>query len=151
MSVHDLMFEIVSSSETIYDPLGVVADTPMELRVTNMGTEDLTDLGFYLVPSASLGDVDNPSEVPAETDYQDILTWGQAVDLGEEASGGLKITCDPGSGVDTFYFTRSAGASEALKLPLADLDAGDSATFILELETPPGVASRRFYVSLVLE
>ena len=151
MSVHDLEFEIVSSGETIYDPLTLVASVALDIRITNMGDEDLTDLGFYLVSTTDLGDVDSPSEVPPETDFQDILTWGQAVYLGEELSGGVKITCDPGTGSDTFYFTRVAGASEATKIPLADLDSGDNVVVTLELETPPGVPSRRFYVDLVLE
>jgi hypothetical protein len=152
MSIQDLEFEIVSSGDTIYDPLTLVSSVVMELRVTNMGDEDLTDLGFYLVPSTDIGDVDNPSEVPAETDFQDVLSWGQAVFLGEEVAGGIKITCDPdGSGDETTYFTRAAGASGATKIPLLDLDSGDNALFSLELETPPGVPSRRLYVDLVLE
>ena len=150
MSVHDLVFEVVSTSETIYDPLTLVTSVTKEIRVTNMGDEDLTDLGFYLVPSTDVGDVDAPSEVPAETDYQDLLTWGQAVFLAEEVAGGLKITCDPGTGVDTFYFTRAAGSLETNKIPLDDLGSGDNVTFTLELETPPAVVSRRLYITIVL-
>ena len=151
MSVQDLVFEVVATSTTIYDPQLIEPGTPIEIRVTNMGDEDLADLGFYLVSSTSLGDVDNPSLYSAETDYQDILTWGTATDLGEEVTGGLIVDCANNSTTGSWYFTRSAGSLVSNKIEFIDLDAGDIQTFTLTLETPPGVTSRRFYVSLVLE
>lgn len=151
MSVQDLVFEVVATSTTIYDPQLIEAGVPIQIRVTNMGDEDLVNLGFYLVPATDLGDVDNPSLYSVEKDYQDMISWGTATDLGEAVSGGLKITCSNNSTTGTWYFTRTAGALLTNRIEFIDLDAGDIQTFTLTLETPAGVTARRFYVSLILE
>jgi hypothetical protein len=51
MSVQDLTFEIVSTGETIYDPLTVTSGVVTQVRVTNFGDSLIDELGFYLVPS----------------------------------------------------------------------------------------------------
>lgn len=107
---------------------------------------------MYIVASTSLGDVDNPADFPPHTDYQDLMTWGEASDLGLAAQGGLKLTLPQNAGADlTDYVTRGQGSKKANKLPFKDLLAGASETFILELETPPSVSSRRLFIDLKLE
>ena len=151
MSVHDINFEIVSTGETIYDPLTLHSSTPLQVRVINYGDDDLEDLGFYLVPATNVGEVDNPADYPPHSDYQDMLTWGTATDLGLVIAGGLKITCDNPDGGFSGYFTRTKGAQLGNKIPFINLAAGDSELITLELETPPSVSARRFFIDLKLE
>jgi len=150
MSAQDLIFVRKSDGATIYDP-ETVNGAGIQITVTNMGDTDLSNLGMYLVPATSVGDVDNPADFPPHTDYQDLLTWGQKTDLGLVGSGGLKLTVPQNDGTFNDYVTRRQGATYATKIPFIDLGAGDSATFTVEFETPPGEPARRFFVDLKLE
>lgn len=151
MSVQDLTFEVVSTGSTIYDPLTVVSGAPIQVRVTNYGDDALEDLGFYLVPATNVGNVDNPADYPPHTDYQDMLTWGMKTKLGISVSGGVKLTCPTNDGTFSDYITRTQGALLSNKIPFINLGAGDSQLFTIELETPPAVTARRFYIDLRLE
>jgi hypothetical protein len=151
MSVQDLTFEIVSTGETIYDPLTVTSGVVTQVRVTNFGDSLIDELGFYLVPATDVGDVDNPADFPPQTDYQDLLTWGSKRALGLAGSGGIKVTCPTNDGTFSGYITRAQGALLSNKIPFIDLAAGDSQVFTIELETPSAVSARRFYVDLKLE
>lgn len=152
MSVQDLVISVVSTGETIYDPLTLATSTSKVLRVTNFGVEDLQDLGMWVVPATNVGDVDNPADFPPETDYQDLMTWGQAVVSGVDPQGGLKLTLPQNDATsDTNYITREQGSLKSNKLSFKDLPSGGFADFTVELETPPGVASRRLFIDLVLE
>lgn len=150
MSVQDLSFYVVSSGDYIYDPL-LITNTPIQIQVSNLGSDDLSGLGIYMVPATNVGDVDNPSDNPPYTDYQDLLAWGTASDLGLAVSGGLKIDCPTNTGTFNGYVTRTQGSKRSDKIDFQDLTAGSSATFTLEMETPPGVTARRFYVDLRME
>lgn len=150
MSAHDLIFTRKSDGETIYDP-EVINGVAVQITVTNLGDDALSSLGLYIVPATSVGDVDNPADFPPHTDYQDLMTWGQKTDLGLESIGGLKLTVPQNDGTFNGYVTRLAGASYATKIPFIDLAAGDSATFTVEFETPPGEPARRFFIDLKLE
>lgn len=152
MSVHDLVFSVVSTGETIFDPVTLVSATSTVLRVTNFGVDDLDELGMWVVPATNVGDVDQPADFPPETDYQDLLTFGQAVVSGLAAQGGIKLTLPQnGGGNLTNYVTREQGAKKANKLDFVDLASGVSADFTVELETPPSVSARRLFIDLVLE
>lgn len=151
MANNDLVFKTVSDLVTIYDPLKVVTDSATIIRVTNFSTDDLTDLGLYVVPSTSLGSVDFPADFPPQTDYQDLMTWGQAVEAGLETVGGLKITVPQNSGTSVQRITRTQGALKSNKIPFIDLPAGGSADFTVVLETPPSVSARRLFINLVIE
>lgn len=151
MSVHDLIFEVVSTNETIYDPL-IVTSIATSIRVTNLGIEDLEDLGLWIIPATSVGDVDAPADYPPETDYQDLLTWGTSTDLGLSVSGGIEVSLPQTVGADIVsYVTRTQGAIRANKLVFTDLVAQASAVFTVELEVPPAEPARRLYVDLVIE
>jgi hypothetical protein len=149
MSVHDLIFK--TDNEVIYDPEQLTAGTPITITVTNFGTETLTDLGLFLVPANSVGDVDFPADYPPETDYQDLLEWGTSTALGITGVGGLQVTAPQNSGSLTVYFRREQGASLNNKIPFQDLDPNQTATFTLTLQTPPSVPARRLYVDVSLE
>ncbi len=150
MSVLDLKWEDAPSS-TIVNPLEV-ASSNVNVKVTNLGAEDLTNLKLFVVPSTSLGDVDHPSDNPAETDYQDLLEWGSATDAGITGVGGLFVDCEQNGGVTfTGYITRTQGATKATGIDVKDLGAGLSTTITLRMETPPAVSARRFYINVALE
>ncbi len=152
MSVQDLTISIVSSGLTIFDPLTLTADVALSIRVTNNGTTDLADLGVYVVTTTNLGEVDFPADSAPETDFQDLLTWGQAVENGDETVGGLRLLIPQTSGPDTdVYITRTQGSLKNNKLPMTDLDIGVSTDIQLTLETPPSVSARRVFISLVVE
>ena len=150
MSAQDLIFSRTSSGATIYDP-EVLNGAPVQITVTNLGDTDLKNLGMYIVPATNVGDVDNPADYPPHTDYQDLMTWGGKTDLGLAVQGGLKLTLPQNAGTFVGYVTRSAGGTYRTRIPFIDLASGDSATFTLEFETPPGEPSRRFFIDLKLE
>lgn len=150
MSASDLVFALVSTGDTIYNPQ-LVGGTAVQIQVTNFGTEDLENLGLYIVAATNVGDVDNPADYPPETDYQDLLAWGTASDLGLAAQGGIVIDCPQNSGTFNGYITRDAGSLRENRIDFIDMAAGDSAVFSVTFETPPAVPSRRFYVDLRLE
>lgn len=151
MSIHDLVFNTTLDSERIFDPLQVTESLVTNVTVTNFGAEDLTDLGLYVVPSTSVGDVDNPADYPPETDFQDLLEWGTSTHLGLTAFGGLEVTVPQNSGSSTTYIRRDKGSNLATKIEFQDLAAGASATFSLNLETPPAVSTRRLFINIVVE
>lgn len=148
MSVHDLVFSF--ENETIYDPLTLTSGSVI-VSVTNYGDEDLTNLGLYISPASTLGEVDNPADYPPSTDYQDLITWGQRTVLGITAIGGIVITCPQNNGIFSGYITRNQGSMYSNRIPFINLNAGDTVTFNIEFETPTGVAARRFFIDLKLE
>lgn len=150
MSVHDLVFETVSTGEVIYDPQAVTS-SPTSIRVTNFGDETIDGLGLFLRAATNIGGVDNPADAPPQTDYEDLLTWGTESDLGVALAGGLKVSVPQNSGTFNGYITRTSGAKFSNKISFVDLTPGASAVFSIEFETPPGVPARRFFVDLVLE
>jgi len=152
MSVQDLVFSIVSTGETIFDPVTLVSATSTVIRVTNFGSDDLSELGIWVVPATNVGDVDNPADFPPETDYQDLLTFGQAVVAGIAVEGGIKVTLPQNGGSNTIsYITREQGAKKNNKLTFVNLAANAFADFTIDLETPPTVSARRLFIDLVLE
>lgn len=150
MSAQDLIFVRTSDGETIYDP-EVLNGAPIQITVTNLGDGNLSGIGMYIVPATNVGDVNNPADYPPHTDYQDLMTWGTASDLGLAVQGGLKLTLPQNDGTFSGYVTRGSGGTYRAKIPFIDLAAGDSATFTLEFETPPAVPARRFFIDLKLE
>lgn len=150
MSALDITFTLISTGKTIYDP-ATIGSSPVQIQVTNYGDDDLTGLGLYVVPATNVGDVDNPADFPPQTDYQDLITWGQKTKLGLESQGGLKLTIVQNTGTFDDYVTREQGATYLTKIPFIDLAAGDTSTFTVVFETPPAVSARRFFIDLKLE
>jgi hypothetical protein len=149
MSVTDLVFT-KSTGTVVYGP--DLLTTSNTYTVTNMGSEDLTDLGLFITSATNVGDVDDPADYAPETDYQDLLTWGTNSDNGVTVQGGIKVTVPQnGGGSFSGYITRSVGATVRTKVPFRDLVSGASVSFTVEFEVPSGVASRRFFVNIVLE
>ena len=134
------------NSSVMLDPFQL-SGVPVEFTVENLDTSTAENLGFFLKAATTVGDVDNPAEEPPESDYNDVLQWGADTFLGLEPSGGLKVTV----GADTTYFRFGKGDLKKNKIAFGDLVSGGSGDFTLELEAPPGVPSRRLYVSLFLE
>lgn len=156
MSVLDLSFIDVATGSTIYDPLQVIGGSgssgPRSVKVTNYGSDNLTNVGLYIMPTTISGDVDNPAEYPPHTDYQDLITWGTNTSQGITAVGGLKVTYTDSLGVSQIvHITNFAGSLYKNRLILGDLASGGSMTFIIELEVPVSVVSRRLFVALVVE
>lgn len=151
MSVHDLVWKTTVGMATIYDP-AEVSTVAVSFTLQNLGTEDLTNIGLYIKPSSTLGDVDNLYENTPETDYQDILTWGTETDEGITLTGGMILEVPVnGGGTATYYVTRTQGSSVGNKIPFADILSNATAVFEATLELPPGAPARRFYVDLVME
>lgn len=149
MSALDLQWEV--SSATIVDPLQVL-DVDVVITLTNLGTEDLTGLGLYVVPATTVGDVDNPAGHPPETDYQDLLEWGSATDAAITPQGGLYVQLTQNGPVAfAGYVTRTQGALKSNKIAVEDLAASASTTITVRMETPPSVTSRRFYINVVVD
>ena len=150
MSINDIIFKSVVTGETVYDP-ETISSTQIILQVTNLGDEDLSDLGFYIVPATSIGDVDYPADFAPETDYEDILTWGTRVELGEISQGGLWISTPTNDGSFAGYVTREAGSLYTNKISCKDLVAGETMEITLRFDTPDGESARRFFIDLKLE
>jgi hypothetical protein len=150
MSILDCKFTFADSE--IYGPKGIESGVDYVFKVENLGDTVLENIGFYLHAATSIGDVDNPADYPRETDYQDLLTWGSQTKLGIEITGGLKISYTDRSGdPQVAYFSRDSGANRSTRILIEDIGVDAQAEFTLRLETPPGVVSRRFFITLVLE
>ncbi len=151
MAVADLVFQTISA-EPIYDPYQIEAGVSVDILIKNMGTEALTDLGIYVIPATTIGDVDNPSDFPPETDYQDLIRWGEQTVANIEPSGGLKFRVpQTDTSLLNTYLTRTVGVNPATKIPLTDLAANETATVRIQFETPSGVTARRMYVGIAVE
>lgn len=149
MGLVDCKFQ--TSNQDIFSRQELVADTNIEIVMVNFSSTEISDAGFYLIPATSVGDVDYPADFPRETDYQDILTWGSKTINGVTVSGGLKVTyLNEDNVLTTTYFGRERGAHFGNRILIKNLAPEENFSFTLRLETPPGVASRRFFVSLVI-
>ena len=148
MSTNDLTFSVLG--ETIYDPL-TINGSYVTIAVTNYGDTDLDELGFFIVTATDIGDVDFPADLPPETDYEDLLTWGTRTGLGLAAGGGLYVSLPQNAGTFTGYVTRTAGAKITNKIPFQDIAAGATVEFQIRFETPAGAPARRFFIDIKLE
>ncbi len=147
--IDDLVFTVVSTQRRVYDAHPLVSSIVQTFQIQNLGLDTLDELGVFIVPASNHGSVDERPDAPPETDYQDLLAWGEAVLAGDESSGGLKITVErDDASVPTTYVTRQAGANVYNKIPIKSLEPGEILEFSLEVETPPGVLARRMYVDL---
>jgi hypothetical protein len=151
MSVDNLVFTVVSSGEKIYDPLKLGSSKTSVIKVTNFSETDVEDIGVFIVPATNLGAVDFPADMPPESDYQDLLTWGTDSALGLAAQGGLKLIVPQDAGPATLYCTRTQGFDKRSKIPMSNIPAGQSLELTVELETPPAVSARRLFVDVVVE
>lgn len=149
MGVENLVFKV--AEEVVYDPTTVVVGTSKIIQISNMGTDTLVDLGLYIKPATNLGELDYPPNYPPDTDYQDVLTWGEESHEGIELSGGIFVTVTQNSGIFSDYITRVVGNNLRNKIPIQDLVAGATTELIIDLEIPPGGVSRRLYIDMVVE
>lgn len=145
----ELTFE--SGGDIIADPLEVIVSVTGTITVTNYSDEIQTGLGVYIVPSYTLGELDYPSDFPPETDYQDLLTWGQDTTDLVTVSGGIYLELTQEGGAFAGYVNREQGADFATKIPIKNLAPLESTDIDVTFELPPATASRRFYVDLVCE
>lgn len=150
MPVDDLVFKIKATGKRIFDPLKMDSGTST-ITITNLGTETIEDLGIYIVPSTNLGPVEYPAEVPPETDYEDLLEWGTATDVGATTAGGLKLTVPQDSGTNTYYVTRTQGSLFKNKIDIVDIDPSQTIDVDIEVETPAGTEARRLFIRIVVE
>lgn len=148
MSIQNLVFTV--NNATIYDPLTILG-TAIEIAVTNYGDEELTDIGFYITPATNVGDVDFTADYPAETDYEDLLSWGTQTSLGLTSAGGLYLTVPLETETYSSYITRDKGSQWNNRILMRNLAAGATATFSIKFETPIGVPARRFFIDIRLE
>lgn len=152
MSIDDLSWSYTSTAETIYDPALLTSTSSLSITITNYGIDTITDIGLYITPSTAIGDVDYPSDFPPETDYQDIIRWGEEVIAGVEAVGGFVFNIPQNDGTHQITrVSRNSGYSVATKLPMKDLAPNESAEISLSIETPPSVSARRLYVSVAAD
>jgi len=165
MSTSDIRFSD-EEQETIYDPYQIATDVitsigTRHVRVTNYGADELTGLGLYIVAASNVGGVDNPAQNTPSKDYQDLLTWGTASASDSTSAGGMKISFDDGA--TWTYITRSVGAGYSSRILLPSgvdsagvtqtgfLAASSTGKFMVGVETPSGVSTRRLFVNIVVE
>lgn len=133
MSVSDITFK--EAGEVIYPPLTVNL-SGSTITIQNLGSDDIADAGIYLVSSGTLGDVERLGTRSPETDYYDLLRWG-------EDDTGLSVEVD----AVQYYFTNSQGADLGTKIPLPTIPAGDSIEVELDWTDPAELDARRMYVN----
>jgi len=152
MAIRDTL-RFTYNGESIYDPLEILSEitSPGEatITITNYGSSTIEDLGFYIKPTDNLGPVDNPAENPPDTDYQDALMWGTRASAVPAQPGGLKAYIP--STATGVWVTRTYGATYKTKIPIGNLDSGDSVVITVEFITPAEVISRRLFLNIVVE
>lgn len=149
MGVENLVFKI--SDNLIYDPLTISNGVSKIITVANMGEDTLTDLGIYIKPATGLGELDYPSDNFPDTDYQDILTWGENTSNAVTPSGGITLTLTQNSGSFSDLITRTQGSLLTNKIELKDLAPNESTSITVLLENPASVTARRLYIDFVIE
>lgn len=149
MGLESLVFKV--SDVTVYDPEQLLSGQPKTITVLNNGLDDIVGLGLYVWPSTTLGDVDYPSDQPPETDYQDVIKWGEETVHGVAVSGGLQVTVPTDAGDVTTYITRDTGSTYNNRIRTVDLPAGSEIDIVYQVATPPAVSARRLHISVVFD
>lgn len=140
-----------SAGDPITTPF-LIEGTWVTLRVTSYEEALQENLGVFLTIGTLNESVDYPSSYPPETDYEDLLAYGQLTYAGVNVSGGLKyrITQNDLSVLED-YFTHDQGATYSNRIPMQDLEYGDTVELEFLLETPPSASARRFFIDLNVE
>jgi hypothetical protein len=118
-----------------------------QVSLTNYDTEASTGVGMYITPTAWIDPLDYPSDNAPDTDYNDLLAWGSDTFDGTSTDGGLYIIIDSVE----YLFRYGYGDKLSSKIPIPDIEPGDSIDVYLRFDTPTGATSRRFLVDFNVE
>lgn len=146
----EITFSLTSSSEVLDSPF-TVSDSLITINITNYEEDTLSELGIYISPATSVGDVDFPADYPPETDYEDLLTWGSRTASGESLAGGLWLSTTGVDGPWSGYITRQKGSKFNNRILLPSLEGGDTLEISIRFETPEDEPARRFFVDLKVD
>lgn len=148
------------NNNIIYDPIQVSSfsgdenDPPVNgsvnFQITNVGEQAYDNVGIYIRPASSLGDVDSPASFPPETDYQDLLTWGERANADPgNIQGGVTLSCisriDPGVRVD-----KTNGSAWSNRISVGSVDAGITLNATATFQIPSDIQARRLFVAIVV-
>ena len=137
------------SSSVISEPFGTANSTTYTFTLKNIGDSAALNVGFYLKPATSLGDIDNPSTDGVLSDWHDVLTKG---DTGGSPLPGFRIT----QGVTATRFSYIIGDSVDNPIPLtvgsgvdgSTIAPGEEVEIELRYNSLAGDPTRRLYVQV---
>lgn len=148
------------NNNIIYDPIKVASSSGdeneapvngyVDFQISNVGDRAYDDVGVYIRPASSMGDIDSPATMPPETDYQDLLTWGERANAdANNIQGGVTITCitrvDPGVRV-----SKANGNAWSNRILLGTMEPGVTLGVKAEFQIPTDVQARRLFVAIVV-
>lgn len=152
MGIEDLTFSQASS--IIDDPL-TVGSTNVVITVTNNGDDDLSGLGIYISPSTFSGPYTALPDSTPESDYIDMLAFGDASDGGSPPGGLFIVQTEqaPAPAVAVGEYIRSGygdkASDKAAVVP--DLASGESVDITIKVETPTAATARNLYFDFRVE
>lgn len=118
----------------------VTSDEDTEtFQVVNSGIE--RSLGLYIKKSTVVGTVEYPADKESYIDIHDIFKYGNR-------SEGLYYLDSNGT---KHYFSRSSGSKPSNKIDLGNFASGETRTFEIGFDQIADLASRRFFIDIVVE
>ena len=148
MAVDDIRFTTATVAD-VYKALEIVAtstvDGELKIIITNYGESELANVGAWISIAAHQGDVDNPADYAPHIDYQDLLRWGSRAHR-LTVNGGLWIV--PPGGAAPTRVRRGVGSSQATKISLGKIPAGDNIIITAKMQVPSWEVARRMFVNI---
>lgn len=145
------MISIKKNNSNIYRPVemssSVNVDGTVTLSAFNATDSVLSSVGLYISKAKNIGEAVAPADFDTHIDFNNIIEWGNKT-VRENSYGGLIFVNSNGT---QYYFNSSRGSKKSNKIPLGDLDPGQSISFSLILESPPSVSSRRLFIAINVE
>ncbi len=145
------MFTIQQNNQNVYRPLKIesssTVDGTIEINIFNTSGEAITTAGIYIGKAKNVGAALYPPDFDIHIDHSDIVRWGNHT-LRTGTYGGLIVVKEDGTET---YVSSKDGSNYKNRISLGALEAGKSVDVTLKLEVPPGVSSRRLYISINAE
>lgn len=145
------MLAIQQNNQNVYRPLSIksssVIDGEIIIQIFNTSGSAATAPGFYIDKAKNVGEAIYPPDFDIHIDHMDIVRWGNEK-INNNTYGGLIVTKENGTEI---IISSKDGSNYKNRIALGPIASGQSVTLKITLEVPPGVSSRRLYISLNAE
>lgn len=146
-------------NEHVYSPVKVsssagddgLGEDPVDgeivFTISNMSERTYEDIGIYVQPSANLGALSQPATFVPETDYHDLIAWGERSSASvDNIQGGLTI-----SFLETSEIVRKdLGTKWSNRVVVGDIAGNTTIEVTASFKTPSDTTARRLFISIVV-